>query len=126
MGRQQPERQADTRESGERTGGTGRRALLGAAVLGAGGAVLGMPGTAGAAQGGPERGAAARPAGHRGGLKSLPVPTVIGHVQEIVTGPFKTMGVPVKLSATPGAVRAPAPRLGEHSDAILSPREAAE
>jgi crotonobetainyl-CoA:carnitine CoA-transferase CaiB-like acyl-CoA transferase len=43
-----------------------------------------------------------------------------------VTGPFKTMGVPVKLSATPGAVRAPAPRLGEHSDAILSPREAAE
>ncbi|MFC8710761.1 glycerophosphodiester phosphodiesterase [Streptomyces sp. NPDC057197] len=79
MGRQQPERQADTRESGERTGGTGRRALLGAAVLGAGGAVLGMPGTAGAAQGGPERGAAARPGGHRGGLKSLPVPTVIGH-----------------------------------------------
>ncbi|EYT78467.1 glycerophosphodiester phosphodiesterase [Streptomyces sp. Tu 6176] len=79
MGRQQPERQADTRESGERTGGTGRRALLGAAVLGAGGAVLGMPGTASAAQGGPERGAAARPGGHRGGLKSLPVPTVIGH-----------------------------------------------
>ncbi|WP_129310159.1 glycerophosphodiester phosphodiesterase [Streptomyces sp. L2] len=52
--------------------GTGRRALLGAAVLGAGGAVLGLPGTAGAAQ--------ARPAGHGGrGLGSLPVPTVIGH-----------------------------------------------
>ncbi len=43
-----------------------------------------------------------------------------------VTGPFKTMGVPVKLSATPGSVRAPAPRLGEHTDAILNQREAAE
>jgi crotonobetainyl-CoA:carnitine CoA-transferase CaiB-like acyl-CoA transferase len=43
-----------------------------------------------------------------------------------VTGPFKTMGVPVKLSATPGSVRAPAPRLGEHTDAILHRREAAE
>jgi crotonobetainyl-CoA:carnitine CoA-transferase CaiB-like acyl-CoA transferase len=43
-----------------------------------------------------------------------------------VTGPFKTMGVPVKLSATPGSVRAPAPRLGEHTDSILSHREAAE
>ncbi|MZG18438.1 glycerophosphodiester phosphodiesterase, partial [Streptomyces sp. SID5914] len=36
-----------TQESDERAdGGTGRRALLGAAVLGAGGAVLGLPGTA--------------------------------------------------------------------------------
>jgi crotonobetainyl-CoA:carnitine CoA-transferase CaiB-like acyl-CoA transferase len=43
-----------------------------------------------------------------------------------VTGPFKTMGVPVKLSATPGAVHTPAPRLGEHTDAILNKREAAE
>ncbi|MDO0928565.1 glycerophosphodiester phosphodiesterase [Streptomyces sp. TG1A-8] len=54
--------------------GTGRRALLGAAVLGAGGAVLGLPGAAAAA--------AARPAaaGHGGrGLKGLPVPTIIGH-----------------------------------------------
>ncbi|MER6675890.1 glycerophosphodiester phosphodiesterase [Streptomyces sp. NPDC000983] len=53
----------------EQTRGTGRRALLGAAVLGAGGAVLGLPGTAGAAG-----------AGHGGGgVKSLPVPTIIGH-----------------------------------------------
>ncbi|MDQ0963055.1 glycerophosphoryl diester phosphodiesterase [Streptomyces sp. B4I13] len=60
----------DTHESNEQagTGGTGRRALLGAAVLGAGG-VLGLSGTAAAA--------AARHGG--GGLKSLPVPTVIGH-----------------------------------------------
>ncbi|MFF0012365.1 glycerophosphodiester phosphodiesterase [Streptomyces sp. NPDC005374] len=57
----------------EQTGGTGRRALLGAAVLGAGGAVLGVSGTARAA-------GAAGSAGHgKGGLKSLPVPTIIGH-----------------------------------------------
>ncbi|MGR6969294.1 glycerophosphodiester phosphodiesterase [Streptomyces cynarae] len=48
--------------------GTGRRALLGAAVLGAGGAVLGLPGVARAD---------ARHTG--GGLKGLPVPTIIGH-----------------------------------------------
>jgi crotonobetainyl-CoA:carnitine CoA-transferase CaiB-like acyl-CoA transferase len=36
-----------------------------------------------------------------------------------VTGTFHTMGVPVKLSDTPGSVRMPAPRLGEHTDAVL-------
>ncbi|MGW5652307.1 glycerophosphodiester phosphodiesterase [Streptomyces humi] len=64
----------DNNDSNERTqvnGTTGRRALLGAAVLGAGGAVLGLSGTARAAE--------ARQAGHGGGLKSLPKPTVIGH-----------------------------------------------
>jgi glycerophosphoryl diester phosphodiesterase len=56
----------------EHTDGTGRRALLGAAMFGAGGAVLGLSGTA--------RAATAGAAGHGGGgLKSLPVPTVIGH-----------------------------------------------
>ncbi|WP_141204025.1 glycerophosphodiester phosphodiesterase [Streptomyces griseorubiginosus] len=54
------------------TDGTGRRALLGAAMLGAGGAVLGLSGTA--------RAATTGSAGHgKGGLKSLPAPTVIGH-----------------------------------------------
>jgi crotonobetainyl-CoA:carnitine CoA-transferase CaiB-like acyl-CoA transferase len=43
-----------------------------------------------------------------------------------VTGPFRTMGVTVKLSGTPGAVRAPAPRLGEHTGEILPQRKAAE
>ncbi|HEX2941643.1 MAG TPA: CoA transferase, partial [Rhodopila sp.] len=42
------------------------------------------------------------------------------------TGPFRTMGVPVKLSDTPGSVRGPAPRLGEHTEAILQARKAAE
>ncbi|MFE7172885.1 glycerophosphodiester phosphodiesterase [Streptomyces sp. NPDC057616] len=53
----------------EQTGGTGRRALLGAAVLGAGGAVLGLSGTARAADAGRSG----------GGLNSLPRPTIIGH-----------------------------------------------
>lgn len=37
-----------------------------------------------------------------------------------VTGSFRTLGVPVKLSDTPGAVRQPAPRLGEHTKDVLS------
>jgi len=56
------------------TGVTGRRALLGAAVLGAGGAVLGLSGTARAAAADGTAGAR-----HGGGLRSLPVPTIIGH-----------------------------------------------
>jgi crotonobetainyl-CoA:carnitine CoA-transferase CaiB-like acyl-CoA transferase len=43
-----------------------------------------------------------------------------------VTGPFRTMGVTVKLSDTPGSIRRPAPRLGEHTAEILSERKAAE
>ncbi|MEV5883390.1 glycerophosphodiester phosphodiesterase [Streptomyces sp. NPDC052020] len=71
-----------TRETDERTGGAGRRALLGAAVLGAGGAVLGLPGTAGAA--------GTRPGGE--GLKGLPVPTVIAHRGASGYRPEHTLG----------------------------------
>jgi crotonobetainyl-CoA:carnitine CoA-transferase CaiB-like acyl-CoA transferase len=39
-----------------------------------------------------------------------------------VTGGFRTLGVPVKLSETPGSVRHPAPRLGEHSAEWRDPR----
>ncbi|WP_416960323.1 glycerophosphodiester phosphodiesterase [Streptomyces sp. Agncl-13] len=56
----------------ERAGGTGRRALLGAAVLGAGVAALGPAGAARAAEA-----TTARHGG--GGLKDLPKPTIIGH-----------------------------------------------
>lgn len=59
-----------TQESQSQGRGTGRRALLGAAVLGAGGAVVGLPGVARAD---------AQDARHGGGYKSLPKPTVIGH-----------------------------------------------
>ncbi|WP_217170698.1 glycerophosphodiester phosphodiesterase [Streptomyces sp. AC512_CC834] len=72
-----------TQESDERAdGGTGRRALLGAAVLGAGGAVLGLSGTARAAGTDARqdtRQDARHGGGHGGGVKGLPVPTVIGH-----------------------------------------------
>ncbi|MFE9645865.1 glycerophosphodiester phosphodiesterase [Streptomyces sp. NPDC006365] len=61
--------------------GTGRRALLGAAVLGVGGAALGLPG-------------AARAAEQRGGrgYKSLPVPTIIGHRGASGYRPEHTLG----------------------------------
>ncbi|MFI9252980.1 glycerophosphodiester phosphodiesterase [Streptomyces sp. NPDC053069] len=59
-------------QANDKTQGTGRRAILGAAVFGASGAVLGLPGMAEAA--------GARTGGYGGrGLKSLPVPTIIGH-----------------------------------------------
>src|SRR5690606_42037444 len=61
-----------TRESNEQAGGTGRRALLGAAVAGAGAAVLGAGGTAAAAGGAHRR-------GHGSGPKDLPGPPVTGH-----------------------------------------------
>ena len=35
-------------------------------------------------------------------------------------GPIKNLGVPVKLSDTPGAVDRPAPLLGEHNDTLLA------
>ncbi|TPQ22337.1 glycerophosphodiester phosphodiesterase [Streptomyces sporangiiformans] len=62
-----------TQAPDEQGRGTGRRALLGAAVLGASGAVLGLPGAARAESAAAEQ----RPGGE--GYKSLPVPTVIGH-----------------------------------------------
>ena len=34
-------------------------------------------------------------------------------------GPITVLGVPVKLSATPGAVRTPPPALGQHTTAVL-------
>jgi glycerophosphoryl diester phosphodiesterase len=72
-----------TRESNEQAGRTGRRALLGAAVLGASGAILGPAGTA--------RAADARHGGGRG-LKGLPVPTVIGHRGASGYRPEHTLG----------------------------------
>ncbi|QKW05556.1 glycerophosphodiester phosphodiesterase [Streptomyces sp. NA04227] len=65
-------------------GTTGRRALLGAAVLGAGGAVLGGAGTAEAGAAPAARGTSGR---HR-----LPVPTVIGHRGASGYRPEHTLG----------------------------------
>jgi crotonobetainyl-CoA:carnitine CoA-transferase CaiB-like acyl-CoA transferase len=40
---------------------------------------------------------------------------MVVEVEHPKAGRFKTLGVPIKLSATPGGVRMPAPMLGEHS-----------
>lgn len=45
-----------------------------------------------------------------------------GMVQEIdhpIAGPLKTLGIPNKMSETPGQIRKPAPQLGEHNQEIL-------
>ena len=43
-------------------------------------------------------------------------------IQEVIAGdgePLKVPGIIPKLSATPGAIRSPAPRLGEHTAEVL-------
>ncbi|MFF6782396.1 glycerophosphodiester phosphodiesterase family protein [Streptomyces sp. NPDC012510] len=71
--------------SNEQGHGTGRRALLGAAVLGAGGTVLGLPATA--------RADASTSGGGSGdGYRSLPVPTVIAHRGASGYRPEHTLG----------------------------------
>jgi crotonobetainyl-CoA:carnitine CoA-transferase CaiB-like acyl-CoA transferase len=44
---------------------------------------------------------------------------MITMVEHATIGPLKALGVPVKLSDTPGAVRTPPPTLGQHTDAVL-------
>ena len=46
-----------------------------------------------------------------------------GMIEQVIAGdgePLKVPGVVPKLSATPGAIRAPAPKLGEHTDEVLA------
>ena len=43
---------------------------------------------------------------------------MVVEVEHSTAGRYKTLGTPIKLSATPGGVRRPAPVLGEHSDEI--------
>ncbi|MGW7299780.1 glycerophosphodiester phosphodiesterase [Streptomyces sp. NPDC054829] len=71
---QEPEAQEPEAQDAEaQRHGTGRRALLGAAALAAGGAVISLSGTGTAAAAGGGRGNGG------GGVKSLPRPTIIGH-----------------------------------------------
>ncbi|GGX91343.1 glycerophosphoryl diester phosphodiesterase [Streptomyces minutiscleroticus] len=65
--------------------GTGRRALLSAAVLGAGGAALGLSSGTAAAAGRSGRGSG-------GGVRGLPKPTVIGHRGSSGYRPEHTLG----------------------------------
>ena len=45
---------------------------------------------------------------------------MITMVEHATIGPLKALGVPIKLSDTPGAVRTAPPTLGQHTDAVLS------
>jgi len=45
---------------------------------------------------------------------------MIQALEHAVAGAMRVIGVPIKLSGTPGAVRTPPPLLGEHTDRILS------
>jgi len=44
---------------------------------------------------------------------------MLAYVEHATIGRLKTLGVPVKLSTTPGGVRTPPPTLGQHTDAVL-------
>jgi crotonobetainyl-CoA:carnitine CoA-transferase CaiB-like acyl-CoA transferase len=47
---------------------------------------------------------------------------MVARTEHPVTGTFHTLGVTVKLSDTPGSVRLPAPRLGEHTAEVVGTR----
>jgi CoA transferase family III len=50
---------------------------------------------------------------------SMPARGMIIESEHPVAGKVKSVGVPVKLSETPGSVREPAPLLGQHTDEVL-------
>jgi crotonobetainyl-CoA:carnitine CoA-transferase CaiB-like acyl-CoA transferase len=45
---------------------------------------------------------------------------MVTEVQHTTVGTMKAIGVPVKLSDTPGSVRSGAPLLGEHTDEVIA------
>jgi formyl-CoA transferase len=47
---------------------------------------------------------------------------MVAEVEHARAGKQKTLGVPLKLSATPGGVRRPAPTLGQHDSEIRGKR----
>jgi crotonobetainyl-CoA:carnitine CoA-transferase CaiB-like acyl-CoA transferase len=44
---------------------------------------------------------------------------MVVETQHPAAGKFRTLGIPAKLSETPGSLRRPAPRLGEHTNEIV-------
>jgi crotonobetainyl-CoA:carnitine CoA-transferase CaiB-like acyl-CoA transferase len=44
---------------------------------------------------------------------------MIAGLEHAAAGAMRALGVPIKLSDTPGAVRTPPPRLGEHTESVL-------
>ena len=45
---------------------------------------------------------------------------MIAAVEHVAAGMVKVLGVPVKLSDTPGSVRAAPPALGQHTEQVLA------
>ena len=45
---------------------------------------------------------------------------MLAEVEHPTAGRIPQIGIPVKLSATPGRITRPAPRLGEHTDEVLA------
>ena len=45
---------------------------------------------------------------------------MIARIEHATAGQLRVLGVPVKLSDTPGAVRTAPPTLGQHTDAVLA------
>ncbi len=44
---------------------------------------------------------------------------MVVELEHPTAGRVKNIGIPVKLSETPGAIRRPAPTLGQHTDEVL-------
>lgn len=44
---------------------------------------------------------------------------MVAEIEHRTIGPLRMLGIPIKLSDTPGAVRTAPPTLGEHTDAVL-------
>jgi formyl-CoA transferase/CoA:oxalate CoA-transferase len=53
------------------------------------------------------------------GDPQLDVREMVRILEHSAIGPLRMIGVPVKLSETPGGVRTPPPMLGQHTDAVL-------
>ena len=51
--------------------------------------------------------------------EQLRVREMIAEMHHPAVGPMRALGVPIKLSETPGSVRTPPPVLGQHTDAVL-------
>jgi crotonobetainyl-CoA:carnitine CoA-transferase CaiB-like acyl-CoA transferase len=60
-----------------------------------------------------------RSVGEALGDPQLAARDMIAHLEHAAAGAIRALGVPIKLSDTPGAVRTAPPRLGEHTDAVL-------
>ena len=52
--------------------------------------------------------------------EQLQLREMIAEMHHPTVGPMRALGVPVKLSDTPGGVRTPPPVLGQHTDAVLA------